>query len=130
MFGDWFTRYKDWPCKDILDLDTVDAGVHVEVMQELENGSDFDFLLFHISGVDFSGHSYSSYHSELTRKLIESERDIAELIEKMDNDTTLVVFGDHGMTTTGSHGGSSENEIRTTLFAYQKTPMAFGKGYR
>lgn len=48
----------------------------------------------------------------------------------MDNDTTLVIFGDHGMTVGGSHGGNSEEEIRSALFAYQKTPMAFGKTYR
>lgn len=48
----------------------------------------------------------------------------------MDDDTTLVIFGDHGMTSGGSHGGSSEDEIRTALFAYQKTPMVFGENYR
>ena len=36
----------------------------------------------------------------------------------MDDDTTLVIFGDHGMTEDGSHGGSSEEEMRTVLFAY------------
>ena len=48
----------------------------------------------------------------------------------MDDDTTLVVFGDHGMTEEGSHGGSSELEMHTALFAYQKKPLPFGKLYR
>ena len=43
---------------------------------------------------------------------------IEKVIEKMDDDTTLVIFGDHGMTENGSHGGSSELEMRTVLFAY------------
>ena len=50
------------------------------------------------------------------------------MIEKMDDNTTLVMFGDHGMRYTGSHGGGSEVEKRTAFFAYQKTP--FGQAYR
>lgn len=41
----------------------------------------------------------------------------------MDNETTLIVFGDHGMTDSGNHGGGSLMEMRTVLFAYQKTPF-------
>ena len=44
-------------------------------------------------------------------------------MELMDDQTTLVVFGDHGMTDSGNHGGGSENEMRTVIFAYQKTPF-------
>lgn len=47
----------------------------------------------------------------------------------MDRDTTLVVFGDHGMTSNGSHGGSSELEMRSALFAYQKTAFPMAKKY-
>ena len=45
------------------------------------------------------------------------------MIEKMDDKTTLIVWGDHGMTPEGQHGGGSEIEMRTVFFAYQKTPM-------
>jgi phosphatidylinositol glycan class O len=38
----------------------------------------------------------------------------------MDNDTTLLVFGDHGMTDDGNHGGASREELRSILFAYRK----------
>lgn len=41
----------------------------------------------------------------------------------MDDQTTLVVFGDHGMTSDGNHGGSGEDEMRSVLFAYSKTPF-------
>ena len=36
----------------------------------------------------------------------------------MDDKTTLVVFGDHGMTTDGNHGGLTDLEMRSALFAY------------
>lgn len=38
----------------------------------------------------------------------------------MDSDTTLLVFGDHGMTSDGNHGGGSLEELRSVLFAYSK----------
>lgn len=38
----------------------------------------------------------------------------------MDNDTLLVVIGDHGMTETGDHGGDSRLELETALFFYSK----------
>jgi hypothetical protein len=30
---------------------------------------------------------------------------IEDVISRMDSDTTLLVFGDHGMTQDGNHGG-------------------------
>ena len=47
----------------------------------------------------------------------------------MDDKTTLVVFGDHGMTTDGNHGGLTDLEMRSALFAYQKTPFHMYKHY-
>lgn len=50
-------------------------------------------------------------------------------MELMDDQTTLVVFGDHGMTESGNHGGGSELEMRTVLFAYQKTAFPMAEHY-
>ena len=38
----------------------------------------------------------------------------------MDNDTLLVILGDHGMTRTGDHGGDSEAEINAALIFHTK----------
>lgn len=43
----------------------------------------------------------------------------------MDDDTILIAFGDHGMTNDGTHGGDTENEIRTAIFAYHKSGFPF-----
>ena len=40
---------------------------------ELEDGSNFDFLLLHMIGMDSAGHTYGSKHPEVTRKLKETE---------------------------------------------------------
>jgi phosphatidylinositol glycan class O len=39
-------------------------------------------------------------------------------VDALDNDTILMVFGDHGMTKSGDHGGDSEDEIHAGLFVY------------
>jgi phosphatidylinositol glycan class O len=48
---------------------------------------------------------------------------LMNIIEKMDDHTTLIVFGDHGMTSDGNHGGSAEDEMRSVVFSYQKKPF-------
>lgn len=44
------------------------------------------------------------------------------VVERLENDTLLVVIGDHGMTKSGDHGGDSELETSTALFLY--SPIA------
>lgn len=38
----------------------------------------------------------------------------------MDDETTLIVVGDHGMTRTGDHGGDTDDEVNALLFSYSK----------
>lgn len=76
--------------------------------------------------MDHAGHAYNPQHPELERKMRDIEGIIETIIDKMDDETTLVVFGDHGMTQEGSHGGSSDEEMRTVFFAYQKQPFPMG----
>lgn len=45
------------------------------------------------------------------------------LVEHLENDTLLVVTGDHGMTTNGNHGGDSELENSAALFLYSPTAL-------
>lgn len=45
---------------------------------------------------------------------------IEKFIANIDDDTVLMVMGDHGMTYTGDHGGASNDEIEALLFAYSK----------
>lgn len=42
------------------------------------------------------------------------------LLASTDNTTVLFVFGDHGMTPDGNHGGASEDETGAALFCYSK----------
>jgi len=46
------------------------------------------------------------------------------VISQLDNDTVLFVLGDHGMTSTGDHGGDSYDELDATLFVYSSSPVS------
>lgn len=41
-------------------------------------------------------------------------------MEKMDEETVLMMVSDHGMKKVGGHGGTSMLEMTTPLFAYSK----------
>ena len=123
MFGNYFDRYEEHDSLNVRDLDTLDKNVAEGIYKELDQGSDFTLMLGHIIGVDSAGHSYNAQHPEIERKLKDSEEILLNIIEKMDEQTTLIVFGDHGMTSDGNHGGSAEDEMRSVIFAYQKTPF-------
>lgn len=126
MFGHYFDRYEDYHSLNVRDLDTLDSNVQKHIIDELKEGSNFDLLLGHLIGVDSAGHTFHAKHSEIERKLLDTEAFLAKVIDLMDDETTLVVFGDHGMTSDGNHGGQSDLEMRTVLFAYQKQPFAMG----
>ena len=46
------------------------------------------------------------------------------VISLLDNDTVLFVLGDHGMTSTGDHGGDSFDELDATLFVYSPSVIS------
>ena len=64
-------------------------------------------MLGHILGVDHAGHTFAAAHKEIERKLNDTEKMIVDIINEMDDETTLLVFGDHGMTDDGNHGGGT-----------------------
>ena len=41
----------------------------------------------------------------------------------MDEDTVVFVFGDHGMTTSGDHGGETELETTAALIVFTPSPL-------
>jgi len=80
-------------------------------------------MIAHVIGIGSAGRTVGSYHKEFERKLIDTSEIINTIVDRMDRHTTLIILGDHGMTNNGDHGGASEAELRTILFAHQKTPF-------
>lgn len=130
FYGDdtWLTAYPQiqkldnvigWHSFHLFDLHTVDNGIKDHLFPLLEK-KDYEIVLAHFLGVDHCGHKYSVDHAGMTDKLIEMD-DVVHRISKMiSDDTLLIVFGDHGATEEGDHGGLSEKELTAGMFLYSK----------
>ncbi|GAA5828253.1 hypothetical protein JCM11251_002660 [Rhodosporidiobolus azoricus] len=114
-----------WPYSsfDVEDLDTVDRGVEEHLLKLLDEDQqrDWDVVVAHGLGLDHSGHRFGAEHAETTRKLRETNRLLEQVVDKMQEDTLLVVVGDHGMTDRGDHGGDSREEVDAALWVFSKS---------
>lgn len=118
LLPDGFTQAYPYDSHNVRDLDTVDNGVLYHFRKEL--GENWDLIIGHMLGVDHAGHRYHVNHPEMKRKLLEVNGFIEEIVNGMDENTLLIVIGDHGMTDQGNHGGDTVEERNTILFAYSK----------
>lgn len=91
--------------------------------------NDWDLLVAHFLGVDHCGHKHGPLHHEMSRKLSEMNEVIKTLVETIDDDTMLLILGDHGMTVSGDHGGASSDETEALLFAYSKQKQFVSTSY-
>ncbi|EGG17231.1 hypothetical protein DFA_08221 [Cavenderia fasciculata] len=85
--------------------------------------NDWDIIIGHLLGVDHVGHSHGPYNPSMKLKLNQFNLYFKDIIERMDNDTLLVIMGDHGMTNQGTHSGSSKEETDAALFFYAKNQV-------
>ncbi|MCL4122734.1 UNVERIFIED_CONTAM: hypothetical protein GTU68_026925 [Idotea baltica] len=100
-----------------MDLDSLDNDVLSHLYEEIES-PDWDFIIAHFLGVDHCGHRYGPNHPQMEVKLRQMNQVVANVSAMIEEDSLLVVIGDHGMTSTGDHGGDSEKEIESALFFY------------
>ncbi|XP_034519958.1 GPI ethanolamine phosphate transferase 3 isoform X3 [Ailuropoda melanoleuca] len=125
LFPGAFSQAFFFPSFNVRDLHTVDNGILEHLYPTMDSG-EWDMLIAHFLGVDHCGHKYGPHHPEMAKKLSQMDQVIQGLVERLENDTLLVVIGDHGMTVTGDHGGDSELEISAALFLY--SPKALFPG--
>ena len=129
LFPNEFHRSYFYPSLDVADLDTVDFGVYEKLPFEVKNKTDWSLVIGHMLGVDHCGHTFGSLTPHIGKKLLEIDSFIDDVINIVDEDTLVMTFGDHGMTLDGNHGGGSLLEMRSALFAYQKTPFPMYEVY-
>ncbi len=103
---------------NVWDLHTVDEGVMEHILPLMGRKGEWDLVIGHCLGVDHAGHRYGPNHPEMTKKLRQMDGFIRELAAKIDDDTVLIVMGDHGMDGKGDHGGESDDEVEAALWMY------------
>jgi len=123
VFPTSFERDKTFPYDsfNVEDLHTVDEGVirHLFPLLE-ENVKSWDVIIGHGLGVDHVGHRVGPDTSTMTAKLEQMNDVLTQVVERLDQDTLLVVLGDHGMDTRGDHGGDGELETSPGMWIYSK----------
>ena len=103
----------------LFDLHTVDTAIKDQLFPTLKS-QNFDLIIAHFLGLDHCGHKFGPLHKECGLKLNEYNEVIKQVINMIDEETNLIIFGDHGMTDEGDHGGDTPREISTVLFTYSK----------
>jgi len=122
LFGDYLDE-KSIPCDslNVWDLYSVDNKIKENLFPSLkQKEKDWDVLVAHFLGVDHCGHRYNPSNEHMDQKLREMNGVIENVLEEIDDDTLLIIYGDHGMSTEGDHGGESANELNAGLFFYSK----------
>jgi phosphatidylinositol glycan class O len=113
---------------NVWDLHTVDNGVneHLFPLLEPSMSGKWDVAIGHYLGVDHAGHRYGPDHPAMNEKLRQMNGVFERMIEELDDETLLVVMGDHGMDVKGDHGGESDDEVEAALWLYSKRGI-FGR---
>ncbi|XP_030006067.1 GPI ethanolamine phosphate transferase 3 [Sphaeramia orbicularis] len=122
LFPKKFYRSLPFPSFNVKDLHTVDNGI-LQHLYTTMVGDEWDVLVAHFLGVDHCGHRFGPDHPAMADKLTQMDGVIRSVINRLQNDTLLVVMGDHGMTDTGDHGGESQKETDAAIFIYSPSPM-------
>lgn len=111
---------------NVYDLHTVDNGVLEHIFPLMGRTGEWDVLIGHFLGVDHAGHRYGPQHPAMNDKLRQMDSFVRQLVNTIDDDTLVIVMGDHGMDSKGDHGGESDDEIEAALWMYSKKPV-FGR---
>ncbi|TFK38348.1 hypothetical protein BDQ12DRAFT_109059 [Crucibulum laeve] len=125
VFPDSFEANMTFPYDsfNVEDLHTVDEGVITHLFPLLEDKTKpFEFLIGHFLGVDHVGHRVGPDHPSMKAKLEQMNDVLTRVVDLLDDDTLLVVLGDHGMDRTGDHGGDGVLETSSALWIYSKGP--------
>ncbi|XP_077479326.1 GPI ethanolamine phosphate transferase 3, catalytic subunit [Stigmatopora argus] len=122
LFPKKFYRSLPFPSFNVKDLHTVDNGILQDLYTTM-TGDRWDILIAHFLGVDHCGHTFGPDHPAMADKLVQMDGVIRSVMDRMQNDTILLVMGDHGMTDTGDHGGESQKETDSAIFLYSPVPL-------
>ncbi|KAG1882564.1 hypothetical protein F4604DRAFT_1901989 [Suillus subluteus] len=82
------------------------------------------FVIGHGLGVDHAGHRVGLDHPVLREKLEQMNTLLHDVVAAVDDDTLLIMLGDHGMDKMGNHGGDNVLETMSTFWIYSKVPLS------
>lgn len=99
----------------VSDFSEVDNNVTRHLGEELKHPVQWDILILHYLGLDHIGHKGGPDNPFMAAKQVEMDGIIKRIYNSVDDETLVVVAGDHGMNEAGNHGGSSAGETSAAL---------------
>jgi phosphatidylinositol glycan class O len=132
LFPNYFAESHPYPSFNTRDLDTVDNGClkHLpSLVQRLRrlttagaaSDPELEVAVVHFLGVDHVGHTYGPHNAHMDAKLREMDAALQTVLEVLDASEgchAALIFGDHGMTNDGNHGGGTPEETHAALFVH------------
>ncbi|EMG47766.1 GPI7 GPI ethanolamine phosphate transferase 2 [Candida maltosa Xu316] len=118
LFPDQFDEFEGTNSFFVSDFTEVDNNVTRHLDQQLSgNGNKWGGLILHYLGLDHIGHKGGPESVYMKPKQIEMDGILQRLYNyALKNDDTLIILmGDHGMNEIGNHGGSSIGETSAAL---------------
>lgn len=97
----------------VSDFTEVDNNVTRHLDRQIQEKDEWDVMILHYLGLDHIGHKSGPQSVFMPAKQMEMDGIIKRLyneIVESDENTLMVVLGDHGMNEAGNHGGSSPGE--------------------
>ena len=131
VFPSVFDQGKVWAYDsfNVEDLDTVDAGVQDKLLPFLQPNhpdrteihENWRLLIGHGLGVDHVGHRFGASHPKMEVKMAEMQAFLRNITDAVDNDTLVILMGDHGMDERGDHGGDGELEVGAGIWVWSRS---------
>lgn len=97
------------------DYTEVDNNVTRHIDTQLDQKTEWDVLILHYLGLDHIGHKTGPESPFMPAKQKEMDDIFDKLYNSCDDDTVLILLGDHGMNEVGNHGGSSAGETSAAM---------------
>ncbi|GCB61298.1 hypothetical protein scyTo_0007028, partial [Scyliorhinus torazame] len=121
LFPNHFVEYDGTTSFFVSDYTEVDENVTRHLDTVLKR-NDWDLLILHYLGLDHIGHLAGPNSHLVGPKLSEMDNIVQKIhlaLLSKEGETSLpsllILCGDHGMSDSGSHGGSSNHEVNTPL---------------
>jgi phosphatidylinositol glycan class O len=129
LFPTQFAESYPLPSFNTRDLDTVDNGCLERLpllLQDLrttgKSPQELEVIVAHFLGVDHVGHTFGPHNQHMHDKLAQIDVALSTTLDILDDEEEschlALIFGDHGMTEDGNHGGGTEDEINAALFVH------------
>ncbi|VWU50192.1 GPI ethanolamine phosphate transferase 3, putative, partial [Hepatocystis sp. ex Piliocolobus tephrosceles] len=115
-----------YPSFNIYDFYTLDRNAIKQFYDEYILNY-WNFMYVHVLSVDHIGHVKGPNTQEMASALKTMDLFIYDIVEKIklekNTKTLFIMFGDHGQTDIGDHGGYSKSEVDSALFLYSNIPF-------